>query len=71
MPQPAIELSIVVPIFNEIDNIEPLVEQLTASLEGTGRSYEILCIDDGSTDGSDRGALPKELRADRSLYSGL
>jgi len=52
MSHPAIDLSIVVPIFNEIDNIEPLVEQLTASLEATGRSYEILCIDDGSTDGS-------------------
>jgi glycosyltransferase involved in cell wall biosynthesis len=52
MPRSTIDLSIVVPIFNEIDNIEPLVEQLNASLETTGRSYEILCIDDGSTDGS-------------------
>jgi len=42
----------VVPIFNEEDNIEGLIAQLTAALEPTGRSYEILAIDDGSTDGS-------------------
>ncbi len=48
----AIELSIVVPIYNEVENIGPLIEQLTEALEGSGRSYEILAVDDGSDDGS-------------------
>ncbi len=45
-------LSVVVPIFNEAENIEGLLTELRAGLERTGRSYEILCIDDGSTDAS-------------------
>ena len=45
-------LSIVVPIYNEIENLNPLYDRLTAALEPLGRDYEILLIDDGSTDGS-------------------
>jgi glycosyltransferase involved in cell wall biosynthesis len=45
------ELSVVVPIFNECDNLAPLHEALTWSLVSLGRSYEILLVDDGSTDG--------------------
>ncbi|MBM4358715.1 MAG: glycosyltransferase family 2 protein [Deltaproteobacteria bacterium] len=47
---PRVNLSIVVPIYNEEDNIDGLVSQLTAALEPTGRTYEILAIDDGSSD---------------------
>jgi glycosyltransferase involved in cell wall biosynthesis len=46
------ELSIVIPIRNESENIAALHEQLTASLERFGRSYELLLIEDGSTDDS-------------------
>jgi glycosyltransferase involved in cell wall biosynthesis len=46
------ELSIVIPIRNESDNIPTLYQQLTASLERFGRSYELLLIEDGSTDDS-------------------
>jgi len=46
------DLSIVVPIYNEEENIAPLYEQLTAVLEPLDRSYEIICVDDGSTDRS-------------------
>lgn len=53
MSEPAtLDLSIVVPIYNEVDNVDPLIEQLTAALGPTGRSYEIICVDDGSNDGS-------------------
>src|SRR5512139_2776232 len=46
------ELSVVIPIRNESPNIAQLVDELTAALQGTGRPYEILFVDDGSTDDS-------------------
>ncbi len=45
-------LSIVIPVFNEEANVAELHQQLTASLEPMGRPYEILIVDDGSTDGT-------------------
>jgi glycosyltransferase involved in cell wall biosynthesis len=46
------DLSIVIPLYNEEENVEPLYAQLKAALEGVGREYEIIIVDDGSTDGS-------------------
>lgn len=51
-PRPS--LSAVIPVYNELESIERLHNELTAALDATGRTYEILYIDDGSTDGSDR-----------------
>ncbi len=48
----ALYLSIVVPIYNEEESIPHLYERLTAALEALGRSYEIICVDDGSRDRS-------------------
>ena len=45
-------VSVVVPIFNEVDNIEAMLAELMAAMERTGRSHELICVDDGSTDGS-------------------
>jgi len=45
-------LSIVIPIFNEEENIEALYSRLKEILEGLGVDYEIIMVDDGSTDGS-------------------
>ncbi len=45
-------LSILIPVYNEEENILPLVERLTQVLKKTGKVYEILFIDDGSTDGT-------------------
>lgn len=45
------EVSVVVPLLNEQDNIGPLYEQVTQALSGK-YSYEIIFIDDGSDDGS-------------------
>lgn len=44
------ELSIVLPFYNEADNVEPLRAELTDALEKLGRSFEIVAVDDGSTD---------------------
>ena len=46
------DLSIVIPLYNEEENVEQLYTQLKAALEGTGQEYEIIIVDDGSTDGS-------------------
>jgi glycosyltransferase involved in cell wall biosynthesis len=47
-----VELSVVIPVYNEEESIEPLYTALKAALEGLGRSYEIIVVDDGSIDGS-------------------
>ena len=45
-----IEISVVIPLCNEQDSIGPLLTQLVEVLDGTERSYEIICVDDGSSD---------------------
>jgi glycosyltransferase involved in cell wall biosynthesis len=44
------ELSIVIPVRNESPNIKPLIDELTLTLGRFGRSYELVIVDDGSTD---------------------
>jgi glycosyltransferase involved in cell wall biosynthesis len=46
------EVSIVIPVYNEVDNIRPLYEGLKEVLVGLGRTYEVIFVDDGSIDGS-------------------
>lgn len=45
-------LSVVLPVYDERDNLEPLHARLTDALTLTGRDYEVVYVDDGSTDGS-------------------
>jgi glycosyltransferase involved in cell wall biosynthesis len=45
-------ISVVVPICNELENIQPLYQQLAAVLPSLERPWEIVFVDDGSTDGS-------------------
>lgn len=45
-----ISLSVVIPVYNEEENIRPLVERLSFALAGWTGSFEILFVDDGSTD---------------------
>src|SRR4051794_19736683 len=47
-----IELSVVIPIMNEAPNLVDLHREITGCLEPWGRSYEVIIVDDGSTDGS-------------------
>jgi glycosyltransferase involved in cell wall biosynthesis len=46
------KVSIIVPVYNERENLEPLVAALTGVLDRTREDYEIVLVDDGSTDGS-------------------
>jgi glycosyltransferase involved in cell wall biosynthesis len=55
------DLSIVIPLFNERDNLAPLHAELGAVLSATGRSFEIVFIDDGSTDGGEE--VLREIKA--------
>lgn len=55
------DLSVIVPFFNERENLPQLSAEVLGSLEGTGKSFELLFVDDGSTDGS--AALVEELAA--------
>lgn len=45
-------ISVTVPIFNEEDNIQPLYHKLTPVLSALGRRWEIVFVNDGSTDSS-------------------
>ena len=51
-PTPAPEISVVIPVFNEEDNLRELGERLIRTLTAMGRPFEIIFVDDGSTDGS-------------------
>ena len=46
------ELSVILPVFDERDNLQALYSELVQTLEALARSYEILFVDDGSMDGS-------------------
>jgi glycosyltransferase involved in cell wall biosynthesis len=46
----AVEVSIVVPLYNEEDSVTPLYERITAAVAELGVPYEILFVDDGSRD---------------------
>lgn len=47
-----VEISIVVPIYNEQDNVEAVYAAISSVLQTMGCSYEIIMVDDGSFDGS-------------------
>ncbi len=61
--QTDVELSVVIPVFNEEDNLRPLIEELEGVLNNLGRRFEVVCVDDKSTDNS--LAVLDELRATR------
>jgi glycosyltransferase involved in cell wall biosynthesis len=43
-------VSVVVPVYNEEDNVGPLLQSLREALDRLGRPYEVILVDDGSTD---------------------
>ena len=46
------EYSVVIPLYNERDNLAPLHAELSRVMQGLGRAYELVFVDDGSIDGS-------------------
>lgn len=51
-PQPAVKLSVVIPVFNEEASLPPLFERLYAALDSLQLRYEVIFVDDGSNDRS-------------------
>jgi dolichol-phosphate mannosyltransferase len=66
----SISLSVVIPVYNEAENISPLVEQLHAALAGWAGTVEFLFVDDGSTDGT-LDELRRAQAADGRIRIGL
>jgi glycosyltransferase involved in cell wall biosynthesis len=55
-------LSVVVPMYNEEEGVETLFARLEPALEAITSEYEIICVDDGSSDGTMRGLIAARVR---------
>lgn len=58
------EVSVIAPAHNEADNLPTLINEIAAAMQTTGQSYEIVIIDDSSSDGS--AGLLRKMLAERS-----
>jgi glycosyltransferase involved in cell wall biosynthesis len=43
-------ITVVIPFYNEEDNVNPLLDEVIEALDGSDTIYEIICVDDGSSD---------------------
>ena len=59
----AIDVSVVVPVYNEVESLPHLIEAIASAIQPSGLSYQIICVDDGSKDGS--ADLLKQLASSR------
>jgi glycosyltransferase involved in cell wall biosynthesis len=59
------DISVVVPVFNEEDSLPVLYSELRRTLEGLGKSFEIVWVDDHSTDASLRTMLAQRAEDSR------
>ena len=67
--QPILDLSLVVPIYNEVESLPQLVQAIDQALASQALTYEIICVDDGSRDGST--ALLKQMAQERPHLKGV
>jgi glycosyltransferase involved in cell wall biosynthesis len=59
------ELTAVVPAYNEVESLPTLLAELRAALDATGRTWELVLVDDGSSDGSGELLLAEAARDQR------
>ena len=45
-----LDISVISPVFNELENLETFVESVTAVMNSTNMSWELIIVDDGSDD---------------------
>ncbi|MGH7641547.1 MAG: dolichyl-phosphate beta-glucosyltransferase [Candidatus Dormibacteria bacterium] len=62
MNSETVELSLILPAYNELERLPPSLTAIRGHLDGSGRSYQVLVVDDGSTDGT--GEMVEQLRPD-------
>lgn len=63
-----LDVSVVVPVYNEVESLPHLIEAIASSIQPSGLSYQIICVDDGSKDGS--AELLQQLASSRDdLYA--
>lgn len=65
-----LDVTVVIPVYNEVASLEQLVGELHEVLEGMNRSYEVIVVDDGSTDDTAKQLAEMERNSDwlRGLY---
>ncbi|HEY5089181.1 MAG TPA: glycosyltransferase family 2 protein [Polyangia bacterium] len=63
------DISVVLPVYNERDNLIPLLDEIAAVLGQMGKQFEIIAVDDGSRDGSD--AILRQAAAERPYLKVL
>ena len=52
MPEPELDVSVILPVYNEKGHLRAEIDRVRAALEASHYSYEIIVVDDGSNDGS-------------------
>lgn len=62
------EISIIVPVFNEADNVLPMAREVAAAFQDVNRSWELLFVDDASTDDTTK-RIEEACKADRRVRS--
>lgn len=60
------DVSVIVPLYNEQENLGQLYEEIDAAMASLNKEYEIIFVDDGSTDGSDE-AISGFMRKDKKV----
>lgn len=61
---PEVDVAVVIPAYNEADGVGPIVTRVREALAGTGHSFDVVVVDDGSTDNT---ALEAELHGARVI----
>ena len=51
-----LDVSIILPVYNEVEHLEQEVDRIRAAMDASDYSYEIIVVDDGSSDGSGEAA---------------
>lgn len=51
-PQPAVDVSFIIPVYNEVENVDALIREVAQTGYRLNRSFEIVIVDDGSKDGT-------------------
>jgi glycosyltransferase involved in cell wall biosynthesis len=64
-----LDVSVVVPVYNEVESLPHLIEAIASAIQPSGLSYQIICVDDGSKDGS--AELLKQLASSRDDLSAV